>query len=538
MPDAGSILQQLEREKIKQIPKPAIKEEEKKSTTSPSHSQVSVLIKSVTFNGNTIISNNQLNLIVKPYINQTLNFSDIQDMVTKVANFYRESGWLAKVYLPEQNLSEGNITIEIKEGKFSAIEINGESKRVQKDFISNRILKQVPLGNLVNIKSIDRGVLLVNDLPGVKVSGSFAPGNESSESNLILNVADEPLIEGAIISDNHGPKSTGVARATANLNINSPFKFGDQLSVMLQKTEGIDYVSGAYSFPVGNDGLRTSFSASHLDYEIVSPSLKSLNAHGHSNNYGAQIFYPWHRSKYKNLYMIASLDHRDLYNSASNVVQSDYAVNVAQINLLGNQYDAVLAGAFSQGSIALFNGNVDLSGSPNKSSVQQTTKAINHFAKLRFSLNREQFIQPSWSLYGSLQGQIASTNLDGSEKFYLGGPQGVRAYPVNEGSGSHGSLVNLEWRYYFSPNVTVKTFYDYGWARVNVNNSFVGAPSLNEYSMKGAGLSLQYRFNLGPSIDITYSRRIGDNPNATATGNDQDGTKISDRVWINASIPF
>ena len=537
MPDAGSLQQQLDREKIKQIPKPLIKEEEKK-TVSPTSSQVNVLIKSVTFNGNTLISNTQLNLIVKSYINQTLNFSDIQDMVAKVANYYRESGWLARVYLPEQDVSEGSITIEIKEGKFSAIEFDGESNRVKKDVITNRILKQVPLDNFVNIKKIDRGVLLANDLPGVKVKGSFAPGNEGGESNLILNVTDEPLIDGAISTDNHGYKSTGVARASANLNINSPFKFGDQFSVMLQKTDGIDYVSGAYSFPIGSDGLRTSFSASHLDYEIVSPSLKSLNAQGHANNYGAQIFYPWLRSKYKNLYLIGSLDHRDLYNKASNFVQSDYAVTVAQINLLGNQYDGVLAGAFSQASIALSNGNVDLNGSPNKSAVQQTTKAINHFAKLRFSLNREQFIQPSWSLYGSLQGQLASTNLDGSEKFYLGGPQGVRAYPVNEGSGSHATLMNLEWRYYFNPNVTVKTFYDYGWARVNVNNNFIGAPSLNEYSMKGAGLSLQYRFNLGPSVDITYSRRIGDNPNATATGNDQDGTKISDRVWINASIPF
>jgi hypothetical protein len=307
---------------------------------------------------------------------------------------------------------------------------------------------------------------------------------------------------------------------------------------MLQKTDGNDYVSGTYSFPIANDGLRGSLSASHLNYEIVSQSLKSLNAHGYSNNYGAQIFYPWLRSKYKNIYLIGGFDHKDLYNNASDTVQSDYAVNVAQINLLANQYDGVLAGAFSQGSIALSDGNIDLNGSPNKSSVQQTTKAINQFAKLRFSLNREQFIQPSWSLFGSFQGQVASTNLDGSEKFYLGGPQGVRAYPVNEGSGSHATLVNLEWRYYFNPNVTVKTFYDYGWVRVNVNNNFTGAPSLNEYSMKGAGLSFQYRFNLGPSVDITYSHRIGDNPNATAAGNDQDGTKISDRVWINASIPF
>ena len=56
--------------------------------------------------------------------------------------------------------------------------------------------------------------------------------------------------------------------------------------------------------------------------------------------------------------------------------------------------------------------------------------------------------------------------------------------------------------------------------------------------MKGVGLAIQYRSSLGPILDVTYSRRIGNNPNQTAAGMDQDGTKISDRLWIDANIPF
>jgi len=52
------------------------------------------------------------------------------------------------------------------------------------------------------------------------------------------------------------------------------------------------------------------------------------------------------------------------------------------------------------------------------------------------------------------------------------------------------------------------------------------------------GLAIQYRSSLGPILDVTYSRRIGNNPNQTAAGMDQDGTKISDRLWIDANIPF
>jgi len=538
LPDAGSLQQQLDREKIQRIPKSFIKEDEKKIKKNPNATELTVVIKSINFKGNSLISSKELNLIVESYLNQSLGFSEIQNIVTKVNDYYRDRGWVAKAFLPEQAINDGNLIIEIKEGKFGGIDFNGDSRRVNKNYISSRILNQVSPGDFVDIKKMDRGVLLADDLPGVKITSSFAPGDSNGEANLILNVTDDSIVDGIVTADNNGSKSTGVARATANFNINSPFKYGDQLTTVLQKTDGNDYVSETYSFPINDNGLRTSLSASHLNYKIISNSLSALDAHGYSNVFDAQIFYPWLRSKYQNVYMIANFDHKNLYNSASGSVTSDYSVDVVQLHLIGNKYDSVFAGGYSQADVVLSDGYVDLNGSPNKASVQTTTNAMNQFAKFRFGINREQFIQPSWSLYASLQGQIASTNLDGSEKFYLGGPQGVRAYPVNEGSGSEGALMSLEMRYYFQSNLTIKPFYDFGWARVNVDNNFSGAPSLNEYSMKGVGLAIQYRSSLGPILDVTYSRRIGNNPNQTAAGMDQDGTKISDRLWIDANIPF
>ena len=46
------------------------------------------------------------------------------------------------------------------------------------------------------------------------------------------------------------------------------------------------------------------------------------------------------------------------------------------------------------------------------------------------------------------QGQMASKNLDSSERFYLGGAQGVRAYPQGEASGDQGILGTAELRYH------------------------------------------------------------------------------------------
>ncbi|MFV3075305.1 hypothetical protein [Niveispirillum fermenti] len=47
-------------------------------------------------------------------------------------------------------------------------------------------------------------------------------------------------------------------------------------------------------------------------------------------------------------------------------------------------------------------------------------------------------------LRGALAGQWSSTNLDSSEQFPLGGPAGVPADPVSEGSGDSRLPANLE----------------------------------------------------------------------------------------------
>ena len=88
-----------------------------------------------------------------------------------------------------------------------------------------------------------------------------------------------------------------------------------------------------------------------------------------------------------------------------------------------------------------------------------------------------------------------------------------------------------------SNDLNLTEFFDYGHVTVNPNNNFAGASALNAYGLKGVGLSLAWQSSHGPSIKTTYSHRLGDNPNPTATGNDQDGTLSKNRVWLTVSFP-
>ena len=54
----------------------------------------------------------------------------------------------------------------------------------------------------------------------------------------------------------------------------------------------------------------------------------------------------------------------------------------------------------------------------------------------------------------------------------------------------------------------------------------------------GAGLALGWQSSMGFNLKGIYARRIGSNPNPTASGNDQDGSKLLNRFWLTATFPF
>ena len=103
-------------------------------------------------------------------------------------------------------------------------------------------------------------------------------------------------------------------------------------------------------------------------------------------------------------------------------------------------------------------------------------------------------------------------------------------------------MLNIELRWQVADRWNVTGFYDQGRISVNKNNEFSGAPAVNAFALKGSGLAVGWRNNEGLSVQATYARRIGNNPNPITTeinrGADQDGTLRINRFWLTASHSF
>lgn len=537
--DAGALRQQIEQGRETALPHKALPAKPAEPAAMPAQTGVIATVKSFRFVGNTLLTAEQLAPAVAGYLNRPLDYTALQAAAAAVANAYREAGWVVRAYLPRQDITEGIVTIQIVEAVFGSVQFEGDAPlRMSREQIVRTFDAQQQAGAPLNVEHIDRALLLADDLPGVSIAGSLHEGAKERETDLVLKVADEPLIMGDAALDNTGARSTGSERLAANLNLNSPFGLGDLLSANLLHTEGSDYLRLGATAPLGSDGWRVGLNTSALSYKLVASEFAALNAKGSSDTTGLEASYPLIRSRLKNLYFSANADRKSFDNQSLGATTTRYKANTLAIGLAGNLFDNLGGGGANSASLTLVDGDLNLDGSPNQAADATTTSTAGHYSKLRYAASRQQVLTQELSLFAALSGQWASKNLDSSEKFYLGGANGVRAYPANEGGGAEGQLVNLELRWRLPEGYTLAGFYDYGQLTVNRNNSFAGAPAINSYSLQGAGLSLAWQSGSGLNLKATWARRIGDNPNPTTTGNDQDGSFIRDRLWLTASLPF
>lgn len=474
-----------------------------------------------------MLDEQHLRPVVAAWLNRPIGINDLQAAAQAVANAYREAGWIVRAYLPRQDVTEGTVVIRIVEAVFSGARSEGpEPFRVKLPQVLSRLEAQQKQGAPLNAEALDRGLLLADDLPGVSVTGALAPGKQAGETALIVKAADEPLLFGEINLDNHGSRSTGEKRAILTVSLNSPLGIGDQLRADALTAQGSDYARLGYSLPVGADGWRLGVNASQLDYRVVPPEFAPLDANGDSTSVGLDASYPLIRSRLQNLYLTLAWDSKRYRNFANQIEQSNYDVRAFALGVSGNLYDNWGGGGANTFSLTWTDGRVDL-GAENQG---ENTALSGSFGKLRYQAGRTQVLTPVLSLHGAVGGQYAGEDLDSSERFYLGGPGGVRAYPVNEGGGSRGDLAKLELRWRLPQSFQLSGFYDWG----QVTN-FDSGPS---YELKGYGLALNWSGPYGLGLSATWARRDGDNPNPTATGRDQDGSRDRDRGWLVASLSF
>lgn len=541
-PNASTLQQQIERDQQAEKQRLQIKPAPQTQVEAPLVGQT-VVVNEFKFKGNTLLSSEELQAALAPLKGRPLDFARLQSSPVLVADLYRSKGWVVQTLLPGQDIDKGTVTIEIVEAVFGQTLVSGTpATLVSQDAILRIFDRQQQSRQFLNINAVDRALLLADDLPGITVSGALAQGAKAGQTDLVLQMADEPRLTGNVTTDNTGAVSTGSRRVMVSLNMNSPTLRGDALNFNTMMSQGTEYSRAAYGLPLGSDGWRVGLSTSRLNYNLISAAYKDLNAMGNSTTTGVELSYPWVRTRSFNLNTNLSADKKEYNNSSSGATTSVYKNTPLSLTLSGNSFDSIGLGGANSFSWAMTSGRLNLDGSPTQGSDASTTQSAGGFKKIRYAFSRQQQLVSSLSLYGTFSGQLANKNLDSSEKFYLGGSSGVRAYPSSEAGGTLGQMLNIELRWQVADGWNVTGFFDQGRIHVNKYNDYSGAPAVNALALKGSGIAVAWRSNEGLSVQASYARRIGNNPNPITTeinrGADQDGTLRLNRFWLTASHAF
>lgn len=536
-PDAGSLRQQIEQQRGIALPTVQPRRAPPPPEIKPT-AGTTITVKAFRFAGHTLLSSEQLAQALAGFVGQQLDFGGLQRTADAVAAAYREAGWIVRVYLPEQDISEGHITLQVVEATFAGLRLESEaSQRVMRAELETYFTRQQTQGQPLNANALDRALLLSDDLPGVSVAGTLVPGAQDGETALVLQTTDEPFIYGDVGLDNTGARATGSERLTASLNVNSPGGRGELLSLTGMHTRGSDYGRVALTVPDGHNGLRLGVSASSMNYRLVQgdESMLALQIKGRSSSLGLDWSYPLVRARMHNLYFSGGLDNKHFDSDNLNSDRgdpksySDYDTNSLRLGLSGNRFDEWGGGGANSGSLQMVWGRLDLQAHGQIDSIGPS------YRKFNYSFSRQQNLTTDHSLLLSLQGQHATQVLDSSEKFYIGGAGSVRAYPVSELGGERGQVLTAEWRWRLDSLLVLTAFVDAG---RNISLPATSSDQQATLHLAGRGISLGWQGPAGISTRLTWAHRNGNNPKPTQSGTDSDGTLKRNRVWFTASVPF
>ena len=543
-PNAGQIERQVERSlPSAPLPKvlPPIEDDKKPSPEKQPSPRIE--LKGVRFEGNLSITSEQLKTVIDDSLGKQLTINELKGLADLVVREYSRFGFLAAATLPPQDVVGGVITIKIQEARFSGAFVDKaslEHARVEPGIVESVFASSQPIGDTVNFDQIERAEILISDM-GYIVSGGFQPGKQEGETAYGVVLNQQAPFSGVMSIDNQGSRSTGDKRALVNVDWLSPLRRGDTLSLSLLKTEGTEYARLGYKMPVGFEGWTLETQLSALNYEIVTADFASTRPKGETQMASLGVQYPLLRSRSENLYFASSLS-RNFYkneqiSSGSYAVQSDYHVDAMKFGLTGNRF---IQNRVDQYGLDLTLGKANLSGSQNYSDDQTGAKTHGRFAKLGINLSTKIPVS-TWNISSTIDAQVASKNLDSSQKFYLGGASGVRAYPESEGAGVNGFRFSLEADRQLTFELTGSVFYDFGRIQQydnNENSSGSALADVNVYNLSGYGVSLNLKGPRNSLMKAIWSRRIGSNPNPTSTGLDQDGSLEKDRFWLSIALPL
>lgn len=389
--------------------------------------------------------------LLQRYVGSDKSLADLEDAAKDVEVALQRQGlFLAQAYVPEQTLADGVVTVQVLEGRIGAVKIELDpGVTISPEFL-DRIVAILRGNPVAERELIERALFTLGDLRGINVGTTLTPGEKVGQADLTIKVSPGAKVAYSLDADNGGSIFTGKYRINAGFDWFNPTGHGDIASLRAQVTTnlGAEFVRASWLTPINSAGTKFGVAASFLKYKLGSAVFADLNADGTAEAYSLQLLHPLIRSRNNNLFFQASTDFRrfeDRVKSIGLVTKKDIAP-YATLAVVGDFRDTFGGGGISNYSLGAVGGHLKIKNQEDIDVDNANYRAAGNYAKLAAGATRLQVLPNRDYLYLSALAQLASKNLDSSEKFSLGGPFGVRGYPSPESPSDSGLIATWEYR--------------------------------------------------------------------------------------------
>ena len=490
----------------------------------------SIWVARYTFSGENPVTEAELADVLAAHRHTEATLTQLEAQAEEITKYLHTKGYfVAFAYLAPQDFKDGVVNFTIVPGRYDNIVVNNTSYLHE-----TAIRREIGIGpgELVKKSTLNRGVWLTNDLSRVETNTQIKAGSRQGTTDLVVNVKNKGhRMWGYVGVDNGGYRHTGRYQYSAFVNYASPFREGDLLSVGgVVSNGGMWSGSASYMTPIAKQGERVGISYARSHYSLGG-AFTALGYTGTAETLSLHFQHNFKRSRDVNVYGTIRFDMKSLDDEAKSMAYSNpksarnwvYGIN-------GDSLDRFWTGGKNTFSLSYTHGDLSIDDERQRVYDAGTARTAGHFGKWNLELTRLQHVSERVSLYLSYQRQWAMKNLDSSEKFSLGGPHGVRAYPVGEASGDDGWRWTSELRWNLptregDENVwQLIAFVDGGHVNVyhNAPAGYVGAAGRSLY---GAGVGVNWSNQANWVARAHYAWKIG--PEDAVSDTDRSG-----RFWF------
>ncbi|MDD5250216.1 MAG: POTRA domain-containing protein [Rhodocyclaceae bacterium] len=509
--------------------------------------------------GNTLLPQASVDALVAPFLGSQRDYGDIQKALEALENAYRASGYgTVQVYVPEQELTQGIVRLQVTEGVIGRIAVIGNQHFDEANIRAT--LPDLQEGKAPNMRQLSENIQLANENPAKQIEVTLGVSEEEGKVDAKVNVADEKPEKYIVTLDNTGTSGTGTLRAGfayQNANVAN----SDQVMTLAYTTSPdapsgvkVDIFSVAYRVPFYSigDSLDLIYGKSSVNAPMTTTSLGAGLGTATLNGKGDVIGVRWNhyfarRGEYTSK-LITGFDDKYINTRCTNLATgadfdvnpptpgnaacTPYTVRPLSLTYTGQRqspgqmldYSLGFYQNWATGTRYAFNTATGAAGMDRYSVMNGDGNGINQratpdsFNYLKLAFSYLHALPADWAGRAAFNGQFTQAPLPTSEQLSIAGATAVRGFNERAVAMDKGFFVNLE---IYTPELASRVnlpgslkavgFYDFGRAvnYLGARNADLGVGPFEKAGIASIGAGLRYslakdisaRFDLACVVD-------------------------------------